>query len=198
MLHLSYARQIPQPPRRPRRSDSPRQIRSRSARGYVAGVGLESHPSEAKEMSAKKAKKKSKQKDLYEVTVIDVREGKTEQFEKPKQAEQPEEPKQPEQPEQPEEPKQLKQEQVFRLGAEVCLFRPNIGVDKLGRILKIANQLLTVRWDDGTIEQFSRTGHSFYGSINSLGEPIKPLGDDQKMWGTDEDPYLTLPTNHAK
>ncbi len=152
-------------------------------------------------MTAKKAKKKSKQKDLYEITVVDLREGKTEQFEQPKQAGQPEEPKQPEQlnqPQQPEQPKQRKQEMVFKLGAEVGLFRPNAGVDKLGRVLKIANQLLTVKWDDGTIEQFSRTGHSFYGTINSLGEPVQPLGDDQKMWGTDEDPHLTLPTNHAK
>jgi hypothetical protein len=146
-------------------------------------------------MSAKKAKKKSKQKDLYEVTVVDMREAKTEQIEVPNEAEQPEELKQSEQPEQP---KQLKQEISFKLGAEVGLFRPNAGVDKLGRVLKIANQLLTVKWNDGTIEQFSRTGHSFYGSINSLGEPIPPLGDDQKMWGTDEDPHLTLPTNHAK
>jgi outer membrane biosynthesis protein TonB len=156
---------------------------------------VDSHTREVKEMTPKKTKKKSKQKDLYEVTVVDVREGKTEQFEQPKQAEQPEELKQPEQPV---ESKQLKQEIVFKLGAKVGLFRPNTGVDKLGRILKIANELLTVKWDDGTIEQFSRTGHSFYGSINSLGEPIKPLRDDQKMWGTDEDPHLTLPTNHTK
>jgi outer membrane biosynthesis protein TonB len=149
-------------------------------------------------MTAKKTKKKPKQKDLYEVTVVDVREGKTEQLEQPKQTEQPEQPEEVKQPEPPEEPKQLKQEIVFKLGAEVGLFRPNTGVDKLGRILKIANELLTVKWDDGTIEQFSRTGHSFYGSINSLGEPIKPLRDNQKMWGTDEDPHLTLPTNHAK
>jgi len=149
-------------------------------------------------MSAKKAKKKSKQKDLYEVTVVDLREAKTEQIELPKEAEQAEEPKQSEQLKQPEQPKQLKQETVFKLGAEVGLFLPNTGVDKLGRILKIANQLLTVKWDDGTIEQFSRTGHSFYGTINSLGEPTKPLGDNQKMWGTDEDPHLTLPINEAK
>jgi hypothetical protein len=164
-------------------------------------MGVESHTSEVKEMSAKKAKKKSKQKDLYEVTVVDLREAKTEQIEQPKEVEQPEEPKQSEQlkqSEQPEQPKQLKQETVFKLGAKVGLFRPNTGVDKLGRILKIANQLLTVKWDDGTIEHFSRTGHSFYGSINSLGEPIPPLRDDQKMWGTDEDPHLTLPTDHAK
>jgi hypothetical protein len=164
-------------------------------------MGVESHTSEVKEMSAKKAKKKSKQKDLYEVTVVDLREAKTEQIELPKEAEQPEEPKQSEQlrqPEQPEQPKQLKQETIFKLGAEVGLFLPNTGVDKLGRILKIANQLLTVKWDDGTIEQFSRTGHSFYGTINSLGEPTKPLGDNQKMWGTDEDPHLTLPINEVK
>jgi hypothetical protein len=158
-------------------------------------MGVENHAREVKEMTAKKTKKKPKQKDLYEVTVVDMREGKTEQLEQPKQTEQPEEVKQPEQSE---ESKPLKQEIVFKLGAEVGLFRPNTGVDKLGRILKIANELLTVRWDDGTIEQFSRTGHSFYGSINSLGEPIKPLRDNQKMWGTDEDPHLTLPTNHAK
>jgi outer membrane biosynthesis protein TonB len=167
-------------------------------------MGVESHTSEVKEMSAKKAKKKSKQKDLYEVTVVDLREAKTEQIEQPKEVEQPEEPKQAEQlkqlkqPEQPEQPKQLKQETVFKLGAKVGLFRPNSGVDKLGRVLKIANQLLTVKWNDGKIEHFSRTGHSFYGSVNSLGEPIKPLGDNQKMWGTDEDPHLTLPTDHAK
>jgi hypothetical protein len=146
-------------------------------------------------MSAKKAKKKSKQEDLCEVTVVDLREAKTEQIELPKEAGQPDEYKQPEQPEQP---KQLKQEISFKLGAEVGLFRPNAGVEKLGRVLKIANQLLTVKWNDGTIEQFSRTGHSFYGSINSLGEPIPPPGDDQKMWGTDEDPHLTLPSDHAK
>jgi hypothetical protein len=161
-------------------------------------VGLESHRREVKEMTGKKTKKtkktkkQSKQKDLYEVTVVDVREGKTEQFEQPNEAEQPEELKQPERPE------QLEQEKVFKLGAEVGLFCPNTGVDKLGRILKIANQLLTVKWNDGTIEQFSRTGHSFYGRINSLGEPTEPLGGSQKMWGTDEDPHLTLPTNHAK
>ena len=152
-------------------------------------------------MSAKKIKKKSKQKDLYEVTVVDLREAKTEQIELPKDAEQPEELKPTEElrpPEQQEQPKQPKQEIVFKLGAEVGLFRPNTGVDKLGRVLKIANQLLTVKWDDGTIEQFSRTGHSFYGTINSLGEPTKPLGDNQKMWGTDEDPHLTIPTDHAK
>ena len=152
-------------------------------------------------MSAKKAKKKSKQKDLYEVTVVDLREGKTEKVELPKPAEQPKEPKQSEQlkqPEQPEQYKPLKQEISFKLGAEVGLFRPHSGVDKLGRILKIANQLLTVKWDDGTIEQFSRTGHSFYGTINSLGEPIPPLREDQKMWGTDEDPHLTLLTDQAK
>jgi hypothetical protein len=152
-------------------------------------------------MSAKKAKKKSKQKDLYEVTVVDMREAKTEQIEVPNEAEQPEEHRQLEelkQSEQPEQSKQLKQEISFKLGAEVGLFRPNAGVDKLGRVLKIANQLLTVKWNDGTIEQFSRTGHSFYGSINSLGEPIPPLGDDQKMWGTGEDPHLTLPTNPEK
>jgi outer membrane biosynthesis protein TonB len=146
----------------------------------------------------KKTKKQPKQKDLYEVTVVDLREGKTEQLEQSKQAEQPEEPKKPEQLNQPQQPEQPKQENIFRLGAEVGLFRPNTGVDKLGRILKITNQLLTVKWDDGAIEQFSRTGHSFYGSVNGLGEPIQPLRNDQKMWGTDEDPHLTLPTKHAK
>jgi hypothetical protein len=152
-------------------------------------------------MTAKKIKKKSKQKDLYEVTVVDLREAKTEQIEMPKDAEQPEELKPTEElrpPEQQEQPKQPKQEIVFKLGAEVGLFRPNTGVEKLGRVLKIANQLLTVKWNDGTIEQFSRSGHSFYGSINSLGEPIPALRDNQKMWGTDEDPHLTIPTDHAK
>jgi hypothetical protein len=164
-------------------------------------VGLESHTREAKEMSAKRGKKKSKQKDLYEVTVVDLREANAEQIDLPKEAERPEELKQPEQlepPKQVEPPEQPKQEIAFKLGAIVALFRPNTGVDKLGRVLKIANQLLTVKWDDGTIEQFSRTGQSFYGTINSLGEPIQPLGDDQKMWGTDEDPHLTLPTDQAK
>ena len=94
--------------------------------------------------------------------------------------------------EEPEPPKQPKQEHIFALGAEVALF-PNTGVDKLGRVVKIASQLLTVKWGDGTIEQFSRTGHSFYGRVNSVGEPAKPLPDEEKMWGTEEDPRLVLP-----
>src|SRR5271168_3241966 len=107
-------------------------------------------------MTAKKPKKKQKQKpkqeELYEVIVVDMRERK---------------------PEQPERPKHPKQENNFKLGTEVGLFRPGTGLEKLGQILKVATQLLTVKWDDGTFEQFNRTGHSFYGKINSLGEPGK-------------------------
>ncbi len=126
----------------------------------------------------KKPKQKPKQEDLYELIVVDERGTK--------------------QPEQPEQLKRPKQEITFKLGAEVGLFRPGTGLDKLGRILKIANQLLTVKWDDGTTEQFSRTGHSFYGNVNSVGEPKKPDRDDHKIWGTDEDPHLTIPTDAEK
>lgn len=139
-------------------------------------------------MTTKKTKKKRKQKrnqkpkqeDLYELIVVDEREMK------------------PQLPEQPEQLKQPKQEITFNLGAEVALFRPGTGLDKSGKILKITNQLLTVKWDDGTTEQFSRAGHSFYGNLNSVGEPKKPDRDDHKIWGTDEDAHLTIPTDEEK
>jgi hypothetical protein len=134
----------------------------------------------------KKPKQKPKQEDLYELIVVDERET------------EPKKPEQPEQPEQLKQPKQPKQEITFKLGAEVGLFRSGTGLDKLGKILKITNQLLTVKWDDGTTEQFSRTGHSFYGNVNSVGEPQKPDRDDHKIWGTDEDPHLTIPTDDEK
>jgi hypothetical protein len=142
-------------------------------------------------MTARRAKKKSKQKDLYELIVVDMREGNTEQVEELRPVEE---------PEQLEQTKPPKVEITFTLGAEVGLVLPGTGLEKLGRILRITSQLLTVKWDDGsgTLEQFSRTGYSFYGKVNSVGEPAKPHEEEQKMWGTDEDPHLIYPTDDEK
>ncbi len=93
--------------------------------------------------------------------------------------------------------KKTKQENPFKLGAAVALFRPGSGVERLGQIVKITKSLLTVKWEDGPTELFGKSGQEFYGELDKSGEPIKPRGDRQ-IWGTDEDSHLTIPTEYAK
>ena len=93
--------------------------------------------------------------------------------------------------------KKTKQENPFKLGAAVALFRPGSGVERLGQIVKTTKSLLTVKWEDGPTELFGKSGQEFYGEVDKSGEPIKPRGDRQ-IWGTDEDSHLTIPTEYAK
>jgi hypothetical protein len=93
--------------------------------------------------------------------------------------------------------KKTKQQNPFKLGAAVALFRPGSGVERLGQIVKITKSLLTVKWEDGSTELFGRAGQEFYGNADESGEALKPRGDKQ-IWGTDEDSHLTIPTEHAK
>jgi hypothetical protein len=67
--------------------------------------------------------------------------------------------------------------------------------------VKITKSLLTVKWDDGSTEFFGRAGQPFYGKVDNSGEAIrltasgKPIED---IWGTDEDPHLTIATDSVK
>ncbi len=94
--------------------------------------------------------------------------------------------------------KKSKQENPFKLGAAVALYRPGSGVERLGQIVKITKSLLAVRWEDGSTEFFGRTGQAFYGDVDQTGEAIKPRRDDKQIWGTEEDSHLTIPTESSK
>src|SRR5882762_9185392 len=93
--------------------------------------------------------------------------------------------------------KKAKQVNPFLLGAAVA-FLPRTGTGKLGQIVKIRKSLLTVKWDDGSTELFGRAGQSFVGKVDQSGEAIKPRRDDQQVWGTDEDPHLTIATDSVR
>src|SRR5882762_1268154 len=93
--------------------------------------------------------------------------------------------------------KKTKAENPFKLGAAVA-FLPRTGTGKLGQIVKITKSLLTVKWDDGSTELFGRAGQSFFGKVDESGEAIKPRRDDQEVWGTDEDPHLTIATDSVR
>src|SRR5258708_585200 len=47
-------------------------------------------------------------------------------------------------------------------------------------------------------ELFGRAGQSFFGKVDESGEAIKPRRDDQQVWGTDEDPHLTIATDSVR
>jgi hypothetical protein len=101
--------------------------------------------------------------------------------------------------------KKSKQENPFKLGAAVA-FLPRAGTGKLGQIVKITKSLLTVKWDDGSTEFFGRAGQAFYGDVDETGNPKSAgqrhtfEGKDRakQLWGTDEDPYLTIATDSVR
>ncbi len=92
----------------------------------------------------------------------------------------------------------LQQENPFKLGTAVALFRPGSGVERLGQIVKITKSLLTVKWEDGSTELFGKSGQEFYGEVDESGEPIKPRDGDRQIWGTDEDSHLVTATDSVR
>src|SRR5260370_16581029 len=75
--------------------------------------------------------------------------------------------------------KKTKQENPFKLGAAVALFRPGSGVERLGQIVKITKSLLPVKWEDGSTELFGRADQEFYGNADESAEPTNPPTNTQ-------------------
>jgi hypothetical protein len=97
--------------------------------------------------------------------------------------------------------KKTKKENPFVLGAEVGLFKPGHGLTALGRIIRISQSLVTVKWDTNMVDSYGLKGQSFHGRVTNDGEAnLFSLSGKrlENLWGGDDDPHLFIPSEEAK